>query len=315
MKATIVLGGNMYDDSNIEHFVADAAAIGYQGVEIRGVGELQSGNIPRERVLQIRDLLLSSKLTPTNLSLFVGNFACNSEEENAAEYAKWEQYLEFATAIGCGMMRLNPGFQHSDEVSQEHFAKAVHWFQRSADAAQDRGVRVAIEMHHGTLCDSADSSLAFLEAVGRSNVGLILDPVNLYQVPTDYGIRTIERLKPYLYNVHIKDIVLLQGAEYPWAFEYGDYVPHIGRYHRVIPKRNKDGERYYCHRLINQGGIDWYEVFRGLERIKYGGYLTVESVSKPGSDLPVHGALARQCYNDVAHLLSITASRSNSMVR
>jgi L-ribulose-5-phosphate 3-epimerase len=312
MKATIVLGGNMYDDSSIEHFVKDAAAIGYQGVEIRGVGELKSGDIPRERALQIRDLLLSHHLTPANLSLFVGNFACNTEEENAAEYAKWERYLEFASTIGCGMMRLNPGFQHSGEASKEDVAKAVRWFRRCADAASGRGIRAVIEMHHGTLCDDADSSLAFIEAVGRSNVGLILDPVNLYQVPAEYGTQTILRLQPHLYNVHIKDIVQLKGPHYPWAFEYNDYVPHIGRYHRVIPKKNKDWERYYCHRLINQGGIDWYEVFQALDRIGYSGYLTVESVSKPGSDLPVHTALARQCYDDVQHLLRITMSRSSS---
>jgi sugar phosphate isomerase/epimerase len=314
MKATIVLGGNMYDDSSIEHFVADAAAIGYQGVEIRGVGELLNGAVPHERALQIKDLLVSSGLTPTNLSLFVGNFACNTEEENAAEFAKWEQYLRFATVIGCGMMRLNPGFQHSDEVSKEDFAKAVKWFQRCADAAKEHNIRVVIEMHHGTLCDNKDSSLAFITAVGCGNVGLILDPVNLYQVPAEYGARAIERLQPYLFNVHIKDIVQLKGTRYPWAFEYSDYVPHIGRYHRVVPRKNKDWERYYAHRLINQGGIDWYEVFRGLEEIDYSGYLTVESVSKPGSDLPVHTALAKQCYNDVGHLLRITSSKSNVSV-
>jgi sugar phosphate isomerase/epimerase len=311
MKTMIVLGGNMYDDSTIEHFLKDAAAIGYEGVEIRGVGELKDGHISQERAEQIKGLLAGYRLTPINLSLFVGNFACNTEEENQAEFLKWERYLNFASTIGCGMMRLNPGFQHSDEVSKKDYAKAVKWFQQCVDAANSRNIRAVIEMHHGTLCDHADSSIAFVEAVGRSNVGLILDPVNLYQVPTDYGIETIKRLKPYLYNIHIKDIVKLQGNQYPWAFEYSDYVPHIGRYHRVIPKMNKQEDHYFCHRLINQGGIDWYEVFRGLEQIGYSGYLTVESVSKPGSDLPVHIELAQQCYNDVQHLLKVTKSNVN----
>ncbi|MCR8634071.1 MULTISPECIES: sugar phosphate isomerase/epimerase family protein [Paenibacillus] len=304
MKATIVLGGNMYDDSTIEHFLKDAADIGYEGVEIRGVGELKDGHISQERAEQIKGLLDGYKLIPTNLSLFAGGFACNTDEENEAEVLKWERYLNFASTIGCGMMRLNPGFQHSDEVSKEDFARAVKWFQKCADLANERNIKAVIEMHHGTLCDTAESSIAFVEAVGRSNVGLILDPVNLYQVPTEYGIETIKRLKPYLYNVHIKDIVELKGDQYPWAFEYSDYVPHIGRYHRVIAKKNNNEERYYCHRLINQGGIDWYEVFRGLEQIEYSGLLTIESVSKPGSDLPVHTELAQQCYKDLQHLLT-----------
>jgi L-ribulose-5-phosphate 3-epimerase len=306
MKATLVLGGNMYDDSTIEHFLKDAAALGYEGVEIRGVGELKDGHISHDRALEIKKLLDGYKLTPTNLSLFAGNFACNTEEENRAEFIKWERYLEFASTIGCGMMRLNPGFQHSDEASKEDFGKAVKWFQTCADAAAERNIRAVIEIHHGTLCDTAESSLAFLKAVGRKNVGLILDPVNMYQVPTEYGIEVIKQLQPHLFNVHIKDIVELKSTQYPWAFEYSDYVPHIGKYHNVIAKKHKNWERYYCHRLINQGGIDWYEVFQALEQIDYSGYLTVESVSKPGSDLPVHTALATQCYNDVQHLLSIT---------
>ncbi|TDF92381.1 sugar phosphate isomerase/epimerase family protein [Paenibacillus piri] len=308
MKATIVLGGNMYDDSSIEHFLKDAAAIGYEGVEIRGVGELKDSRIPKERAEQIKALLDGYKLTPTNLSLFSGGFACNTEEENKEELLKWERYLDFASTIGCGMMRLNPGFQHSDEVSKEDLAKTVQWFRKCADLANERNIRAVIEIHHGTLCDTAEASIAFVEAVERSNVGLILDPVNMYQVPTEYGISAIERLKPYLFNVHIKDIVEMKGTQYPWSFEYNDYVPHIGRYHRVIPKENKTEERFFCHRLINQGGIDWYEVFRGLEQIDYNGYLTIESVSKPGSDLPVHTELAQQCYNDLQHLLSITKS-------
>lgn len=311
MKATIVLGGNMYDDSTIEHFLKDAAAIGYQGVEIRGVGELKDGHIPEERAQQIKAMLESYKLIPTNLSLFAGGFACNSDDENEEEVLKWARYLDFASTIGCGMMRLNPGFIHSDEVSAEDYAKAVRMFQRCADMANERNIRAVIEMHHGTLCDTADASIAFIESVGRSNVGLILDPVNLYQVPTEYGISTIERLKPYLFNIHIKDIIQLKGKQYPWAFGYNDYVPHIGKYHRVVPKTSLEEERYYCHRLINQGGIDWYEVFRGLEQIGYSGYLTIESVSKPGSDLPVHTALAGQCYTDLQYLLQIMKANVN----
>ena len=71
----------MYDDSTIEHFLKDAAAIGYEGVEIRGVGELKDSHISQERAEQIKGLLAGYRLTPTNLSLFVGNFACKRRRE------------------------------------------------------------------------------------------------------------------------------------------------------------------------------------------------------------------------------------------
>ncbi|WP_274651836.1 sugar phosphate isomerase/epimerase family protein [Paenibacillus humicola] len=308
MNPKIVLAGNMYDDAPIERFLQDAASIGYQGVELRGVGELLNVPVPRERGLAMKEMLVRLGLEAANLSLFAGNFACNTAEENEREIRRWEHYLDFAETIGCGMMRLNPGFQHSGEVPEANFAEAVRCFRICADAAAERGVRVAIEMHHGTLCDHAESALAFVRAVGRTNVGLILDPVNLYQVPAEYGADAIKMLKDHLFNVHVKDIVRLTGPDYPWAFEYGDYVPHIGRFHRVVPKREPEAPRYYAHRLINQGGIDWCAVLKGLAEVGYNGCLTVESVAKPGSELPVYGDLARKCMDDLKALLDLIGS-------
>ncbi|MFC4597349.1 sugar phosphate isomerase/epimerase family protein [Cohnella hongkongensis] len=308
----IVLGGNMYDDATMEQFIQDAGDIGYEGVELRGVGEWREAKYALSKAHEVKKLLQENRVAATNLSLFVGNFCCNSEQENEAEYAKWLDYLAFAEVIGCGMMRLNPGFQHSDEADRSDFNRSVKWFQKCAEAADELQIKTVVEMHHGTLCDSAESSIRFMEAVARSNVGLILDPVNLYQVPAEYGMEAIRLIRPYLLNVHVKDIVELWGPRYPWAFEYGDYVAHIGQYHRVIPRKFEGPSKYYCHRLMNQGGIDWHEVIGALAEVGYSGPLTVESVSKKGSELPQYRELAAYSYRELMETLARTGVKPGS---
>ena len=159
-----------------------------------------------------------------------------------------------------------------------------------------------MEMHHGTLCDSADSSVRLLEQIGRDNAGVILDPVNLYQVPADYGPAAIARLGDRIFDVHVKDIIQLAGDYFPYAFEYSYYAEHIGRFTKVVPPRAKH-KRYFCHRRINHGGVDWSAVITGLGKINYNGYLTVESVCENNKLLPGGRKLAAVCKDDLTELL------------
>jgi sugar phosphate isomerase/epimerase len=49
--------------------------------------------------------------------------------------------------------------------------------------------------------------------IDEENVGLTLDPVNLYQVPTDYGEEAIKALGTHIFNVYLKDIVELKAGD------------------------------------------------------------------------------------------------------
>jgi L-ribulose-5-phosphate 3-epimerase len=138
--------------------------------------------------------------------------------------------------------------------------------------------------------------------IGEDNVGITLDPVNLYQVPADYGEDAIRALGTSLFNVHIKDIVELRTADFPYHFTYSYYARHIGRFTRVVAPRNLAGERYYCHRRINAGGVDWAHVLKSLKMNGYRGRLIVESVSETNRQMPVGGDLAEACFRDITDL-------------
>ena len=75
-------------------------------------------------------------------------------------------------------------------------------------------------------------------------------------------------LGKHIFNVHIKDIIELKKGESPYAFEYGYYAKHIGRFTpvRYTPKNT---ERYFEHRCIGKGGVDWHGVIEALEKTGY----------------------------------------------
>jgi sugar phosphate isomerase/epimerase len=199
------------------------------------------------------------------------------------------------------MIRIWPAWQESAAAPEPVWDKAAAWIKKSAEYAARYGKKLAMEMHHGTLCDTAASSVKLLERIRVGNVGVTLDPVNLYQVPTGYGADAIRTLGRYLFNVHVKDIVELVSGDYPYSFPYSYYAKHIGRFTRVEPPR-LEKERYYCHRRINCGGIDWAHVLKSLKASGYAGRLIIESVSETNRHMPSGRALAEACYRDIMDL-------------
>ena len=141
--------------------------------------------------------------------------------------------------------------------------------------------------------------------IGEDNVGLTLDPVNLYQVPADYGEGAIKALGVHIFKVHIKNIGELKKGDYPYSFPYSEYAKHIGRFARVIPPPADRKERYYCHRRINAGGVDWAHVLKSLSSHGYRGRLIVESVSETNKHMPSGSDLAEACRKDIQGLFEV----------
>ena len=290
------LSGQMFDDLSIWDHLRAAHDFGYRSVELRSTHVTPETS--EEELDTIRSFLREKDLPVNCLSCFTGNYGLLDDAGCESAFLVFQEYVQLARFFDSDMVRVWPAWQESSAAPEEVWEKAAHWVRRSADHAAQFGKRLVMEMHHGTLCDSAQSSLRLLERIGRENVGVTLDPVNLYQVPADYGPDAVGCLGQNVFNVHVKDIVQLKTSDYPYAFAYSGYVRHIGRFTKVVPPTSK-AERYYCHRRINQGGIDWSCVLNGLREIGYQGHLIVESVSETNKHLPSGRDLARICYKDV----------------
>jgi len=305
---TIGLSGQMFDDVSVWEHLTAAVAVGYKTVELRST-HINPYTDPHV-IEAVAAYLKEHGITVNALSCFTGNYGLLSDEEAASAFEVFKQYVALADVFDAKMVRVWAAWQESAEAEAAVWEKAAYWMRRSGEYAATHDRKIVMEMHHGTLCDTADSSLKLLEMIGCDNVGLTLDPVNLYQVPENYTAKTIEKLSSHIFNVHIKDIVELQTDENPYCFEYGFYAKHIGRFTpvRYTPKAEK---RYFEHRRINKGGVDWNGVVKALTKIGYDGALIVESVSEGNRYMPSYHNLARVCYKDVQDVVATVKTNAN----
>ena len=294
------LSGQMFDDASVWDHLRAAVEVGYADVELRSthVGP----GLAEHHLEEVRSFLRSEGLTVSSLSCFTGNYGLKTDEECGEALEELGRYVDLACMFDAEMVRIWPAWQESSSAPPSVWERAAAWMKKSARCAAERGRKLVMEMHHGTLCDTAPSSLRLLEMIGEDCVGVTLDPVNLYQVPSDYGEKAIRALGSRLFNVHIKDIVELSTGDYPYSFPYSYYAEHIGRFTRVIPPQNLKEERYYCHRRIGQGGVDWAHVLKSLKAVGYDGWVVVESVSETNRHMPSGRDLAEACHRDITAL-------------
>jgi len=299
----IALSGAMFGDDILTHLRV-AGETGYGGVELRGMGPLLHGQAEESFLAQIDAELARWNLTAVTLSTWLGCFALRGDDhEREAELVRCDRFFALAARWKCGHVRVNPARLPPSEAADAQWALDARWLARAADLAKSRGVGIFLEMHHGTLCDTREHSLRLLDLIARDNVGLVFDPYNLYQVPTDYAAETIQALVSRIVNVHVKDLVALTDSTYPHAFEYEAFVPHAGRFIPVQPARGPRPRRYFANRLINQGGIDWYHVAAALKAAGYPGYFTVEATSGKDPNMLDGRALAAHSHQEVARVL------------
>src|SRR5512139_1581067 len=186
------LSGQMFDDRTVWDHLDAAERFGYRCVELRSTHV--KPELPEEELGKIRSAIRDSGLYTSCLSCFVGNYGLGSDQECERAFAAFKQYVELACFFNAEMIRIWPAWQESSSAPQPVWAKAAFWMKKSARYAGLFDKKLVMEMHHGTLCDSAPSSLRLLKMIDEENVGLTLDPVNLYQVPADYGEEAIRAL-------------------------------------------------------------------------------------------------------------------------
>lgn len=296
----VSLSGQMFDSLSVWEHLASAVDFGYKAIELRSTHV--SPNTPVEVRNDIRAYLNKHNMPVSCISCFTGNYGLLTDEECEAAFETFKGYLALADEFDAPMVRVWPGWVESAAATEQNYAQAAKWMRLSAEEAAKSGRKLVMEMHHGTLCDTPESTEKLLKAIDCENVGVILDPVNLYQVPVADVPAAIRRLQKWIFNVHIKDIIKLASPAHKGCFRYDFFAGHIGRFTRVVPPM-VDRDDYYAHRRIGMGGVDWPAILEALEEVGYQGYLGVESVCENDAYMPSGRALAQACMRDAKSLM------------
>jgi sugar phosphate isomerase/epimerase len=160
--------------------------------------------------------------------------------------------MRFAVTAGVPQVRVGAGAPDGRPY-EELFDAAREFLAGVEDLARSHGVKALIEIHHKTICPSASLAQRLVSSFDPGLVGVILDPGNMAQEGfEDYRIGA-ELLGPYLAHVHIKNSAFERPAgggvwEPRWA-------------------------------ALEDGVVDFGQVFEALEHVGYDGWLVMEDFS------------------------------------
>jgi len=162
----------------------------------------------------------------------------------------------------------------SEEQIEEGFRDFATRWNPILDAFEEVGVRFALEVHPTEIAFDAVTAERAVQAVrGRPAFGVNYDPSHLAYQGVDC-VDFVLRLGSRIHHVHVKDVW--------WA----DAPRRSGVFGGHLPFGHAD--RYWDFRSPGRGRVPFEEVIRALNRLGYGGPLSVEW-EDPGMDRE-HGA-------------------------
>lgn len=130
------------------------------------------------------------------------------------------------------------------------------------DEYQKMGVKFALEVHPTEIAFDIESARRALEALDyHPAFGFNYDPSHLGYQHVDY-VRFIYEFADRIFHVHMKDV------------HWSDVPTTVGVFGGHVPFG--DHRRYWDFRSIGRGKIDFENIIRALNTIKYNGPLSVE---------------------------------------
>jgi sugar phosphate isomerase/epimerase len=228
-----------------------ASEIGYQALCIRP--SQVTVETPDEEIRHMRQILDSYNLQASMVCLR-GAIAANTPDSSRL-LRHFERDLEVAERLGSRLIRISIRTEED-----------VRWAQRAADQAQERGICLVHQTHTNSPFETIEQCLEMVARIQRPNFGLVVEPANLLLGGQDYGPEAIQRLGPYIFNVYIQNLRLVE--------EGGQSI-----------QTNRGIVHYERLRVGEEGGIDFARFFQGLKSIRYEGFVTSHQPSVAGIDV------------------------------
>ena len=203
---------------------------------------------PRAEVTEAARMLRARGLA---VSMVTGDFPIpENTDDGPLALRNIGPYLDLAQALGSNLIRV--ALRKEEDIA---------WAQRAADAARERGIRLAHQCHNKSLFEQIDETLDVLRRIGRTNFGLTYEPANLELCGEPYGRETIRRFALHIINVYLQNQRIHPGGQSKTLTWCNGEVPFD-----QIP-------------LWESGGIDFAEIMQTLQEIGYDGYVTVHQAS------------------------------------
>lgn len=114
----------------------------------------------------------------------------------------FEPVLDSALALGTDTIRIWAGILPSDAASDAERAAVISTLRCALDAAQQQGVKLALEFHANTLADSNSTTLDLLNEVNHPNLYTYWQPIYWITDP-QYRLDGLKQLADRVLNLHV----------------------------------------------------------------------------------------------------------------
>lgn len=167
-----------------------------------------------------------------------------------------ELALRGTAALGAAVVRVRTPALGSAPYP-ELFDRARRLFPTIADRAGELGVKVVVELHHGTVVSSPSAALRLLDGLDPAHIGVLHDVGNMLAEGNEDVLSGLQMLGPYLAHVHVKN---------------GQWSPG--------PPRG-DGTRSWSFDWtpMAEGQADLPALFAALRSVGYDGWVSSEDFS------------------------------------
>lgn len=250
----------IFSKRSIQESIKLAKEIGYDGVELWGGEPHFPPGTTMEQAKEIRSMLDYYELEVPNIGSYVGNFSTISDSECEKTFEDLERYLDLMDIIKCDMIRVSCGGPNAFLAKSFHYDKALYWIGKCADLAGRYNKKIVMEIHNGSLIETIETADGFIKRLKKDNAGFIHDAGNMYITDTDYGLKSVETLNDKIYHVHVKDELRVDDDTLPGAFR----------------NRTVYGDEVFQQKLLGEGAVDHYPLFKGLIKMGYKGFLSSE---------------------------------------
>ena len=193
---------------------------------------------------------LGAKLKEANLETVFAWGHPNGLERglNPDAFEEMKSLIPRTRCLGTDVMRITgSAFDWRKENHREHIERLIPWYKEATKIAEDNGVKLAAENH---IDYTPDEMLEMIEAVDSPNFGINFDTGNFLRLLED-PIAGMEKLAPYVFSTHIKDLV-------------------------IDPTATPDSWHFFCGVPVGMGLVDNDKLAEILSRHNYKGFLAVE---------------------------------------
>ena len=227
---------------SIESLIKLASTNGFKGISLRP--SVISTNTPTQSVLKLKDVFNLNKMS---VSMITSNIHLAKNDAYAASNLRnITPCLDLAEQIDTSLVRIM--IKNEDDIK---FAK------RALDEAKERGIILTQQTHWGTLAETIDQTINLIRVIKRKNFGITYEPANLLACGSDYGIKGLEKLLPYIVNFYFQNIKIDQNSS-----------------HEFKTLGNGNVRVRYLH-LNDKKGIDIKPLIKLLDEQKYKKWFTI----------------------------------------